>query len=121
MRSITGVSRVGYVDTRLFIDGAWQDAADGRTLAVHNPATGEEIGRVAHASRADLDRALDAAQRGFEIWRDFTPAARSKIMRKAAELMRERAGDIAALLTQEQGKPIVEAPRAARSCGKPRN
>src|SRR6185295_14671987 len=60
MRSITGVSRVGYVDTRLFIGGAWQDAADGRTLAVHNPATGEEIGRVAHASRADLDRALDA-------------------------------------------------------------
>ena len=100
---------MGYVDTRLFIGGAWQDAADGRTLAVHNPATGEEIGRVAHASRADLDRALDAAQRGFEIWRDFTPAARSKIMRKAAELMRERAGDIAALLTQEQGKPIAEA------------
>ena len=100
---------MGYVDTQLFIAGAWQDSVDGRTLAVHNPATGEEIGRVAHAGRADLDRALDAAQRGFETWRDFTPAARSRIMRKAAGLMRERAADIATLLTQEQGKPIAEA------------
>ncbi|AXB79280.1 NAD-dependent succinate-semialdehyde dehydrogenase [Novosphingobium sp. P6W] len=100
---------MAYLDTQLFINGDWQNAADGRTLAVQNPATGQEIGRVAHASKADLDRALDAAQRGFEIWRDYTPAARSKIMRQAAALMRERAGDIALLLTQEQGKPLAEA------------
>ncbi len=98
-----------YPDTQLFINGTWQDAADGRTLGVENPATGQEIGRVAHAGKADLDRALEAAQRGFETWRDHTPAARSKIMRKAAPLMRERAEDIAQLLTQEQGKPLVEA------------
>lgn len=100
---------MAYLDTRLFINGEWRDAADGRTLAVRNPATGEEIGRVAHAGKADLDRALEAAQCGFEIWRDYTPAARSKIMRKAAGLMRERAADIAQLLTQEQGKPLIEA------------
>ncbi|MET0365963.1 MAG: NAD-dependent succinate-semialdehyde dehydrogenase [Sphingobium sp.] len=100
---------MAYLDTQLFINGTWQDAADGRSLPVHNPATGEEIGRVAHAGRADLDRALEAAQRGFEIWRDFTPAARSKILRKAANLMRERADDIAHLLTLEQGKPLAEA------------
>jgi len=100
---------MAYLDTQLFINGDWQNAADGRTLAVQNPATGQEIGRVAHASKADLDRALDAVQRGFEIWRDYTPAARSKIMRQAAALMRERAGDIALLLTQEQGKPLAEA------------
>lgn len=100
---------MAYLDTQLFIDGRWQDAADGRTLPVQNPATGQEIGRVAHAGIADLDRALAAAQRGFEVWRDYTPAQRSRIMRKAAELMRERAGDVAALLTQEQGKPLVEA------------
>ncbi|KMS51172.1 aldehyde dehydrogenase [Novosphingobium barchaimii LL02] len=100
---------MAYLDTQLFINGDWQNAADGRTLAVQNPATGQEIGRVAHAGKADLDRALDAAQRGFEIWRDYTPAARSKIMRQAAALMRERAGDIALLLTQEQGKPLAEA------------
>ncbi|ATE61327.1 NAD-dependent succinate-semialdehyde dehydrogenase [Thauera sinica] len=98
-----------YPNTQLLIDGQWQDAADGRTLAVHNPATGAEIGRVAHASVADLDRALAAAQKGFETWRDVPALERQRIMRRAAGLMRERADAIAALLTQEQGKPLVEA------------
>jgi succinate-semialdehyde dehydrogenase / glutarate-semialdehyde dehydrogenase len=100
---------MGYVDTQLFINGQWQQPVEGRTLPVVNPATGQEIGRVAHAGRADLDGALAAAQQGFELWRDLVPAERSKIMRRAAALMRERAGDIATLLTQEQGKPLVEA------------
>ncbi|MDR2852937.1 MAG: NAD-dependent succinate-semialdehyde dehydrogenase [Burkholderiaceae bacterium] len=98
-----------YPNTQLFIDGRWQDAVDGRTLPVVNPATGQEIGRVAHAGRADLDLALAAAQKGFETWREMNAAARSKIMHRAAALMRERAADIAALLTQEQGKPLAEA------------
>jgi succinate-semialdehyde dehydrogenase/glutarate-semialdehyde dehydrogenase len=100
---------MGYIDTQLFINGQWQQPVEGRTLPVVNPATGKEIGRVAHAGRPDLDRALEAAQKGFEVWRDMVPAERSKIMRKAAALMRERAGDIAPLLTQEQGKPLAEA------------
>jgi succinate-semialdehyde dehydrogenase/glutarate-semialdehyde dehydrogenase len=100
---------MSYKDTQLFIDGQWQDAADGSTLAVVNPATGQEIGRVAHAGRTDLDRALAAAQKGFETWRDMVPAERSKIMRKAAGFMRERATEIGRLLTQEQGKPLAEA------------
>ncbi|HZY17923.1 MAG TPA: NAD-dependent succinate-semialdehyde dehydrogenase [Ramlibacter sp.] len=98
-----------YPNTQLFINGQWQDAADGRTLAVFNPATGKEIGRVAHAGKADLDKALEAAQKGFETWRDMAPAERSKVMRKAAGFMRERAEAIGRLLTQEQGKPLVEA------------
>ncbi|MBS0545826.1 MAG: NAD-dependent succinate-semialdehyde dehydrogenase [Proteobacteria bacterium] len=98
-----------YPNTQLLIDGQWQDAADGRTLPVHNPATGTEIGRVAHAGIADLDRALAAAQKGFETWRDVPALERQKILRRAAGLMRERADTIAALLTQEQGKPLVEA------------
>jgi succinate-semialdehyde dehydrogenase/glutarate-semialdehyde dehydrogenase len=98
-----------YPNVQLYIDGQWRDAADGRTLAVFNPATGKEIGRVAHAGRADLDSALAAAQKGFETWRDMTPAERSKIMRKAAGFMRQRADDIGRLVTQEQGKPLVEA------------
>jgi succinate-semialdehyde dehydrogenase/glutarate-semialdehyde dehydrogenase len=100
---------MGYIDTQLFIDGKWQPPAEGRTLPVVNPASGKEIGRVAHAGRPDLDRALEAARRGFEVWRDTVPAERSKIMRKAAALVRERAGEIAPLLTQEQGKPLAEA------------
>ena len=98
-----------YLDTRLFIAGVWRDASDGQTLGVRNPATGDQIGRVSRASRADLDRALQAAQKGFEVWRDFTPAARSKIMRAAASLLRTRAAQVAELLTEEQGKPLAEA------------
>jgi len=108
---------MAYLDTQLFINGVWRNSADGRSLAVHNPATGQQIGRVAHAGRTDLDHALEAAQRGFEVWRDFTPAARSKIMRKAAELMRERAAEIARLLTLEQGKPLAEAKGEAMAAG----
>jgi len=100
---------MGYIDTQLFIDGKWQQPAEGKTLPVVNPATGKEIGRVAHAGRPDLDRALEAAKKGFEVWRDMVPAERGKIMRKAAALVRERAGEIAPLLTQEQGKPLAEA------------
>ena len=98
-----------YANTQLLIDGQWCDAADGKTLAVMNPATGLEIGRVAHASRTDLDRALAATQKGFATWRDTPAVERSKIMRQAATLLRERAGRIAELMTQEQGKPLAEA------------
>jgi succinate-semialdehyde dehydrogenase/glutarate-semialdehyde dehydrogenase len=100
---------MNYPNTQLLIDGQWRDAAGGKTLAVVNPATGKEIGRVAHASIADLDQALAAAQRGFETWRDTPAVERSAVMRRAAALMRERAGDIARLMTQEQGKPLAEA------------
>src|SRR3954452_18527103 len=100
---------MAYVDTQLFINGQWQEPAEGKTLPVVNPATGKEIGRVAHAGRPDLERAVAAGQRGFEVWRDILASRRSKIMRKAAALFRERAGEIAPLLTQEQGKPLAEA------------
>lgn len=98
-----------YPQVRLFIDGAWGDAADGRTLDVHNPATGEVIGQVACASRTDLDRALAAAERGYKVWRKVSAYDRSKVLREAARLMRERAKAIAGLLSLEQGKPFAEA------------
>ncbi|MGB3275965.1 MAG: NAD-dependent succinate-semialdehyde dehydrogenase [Castellaniella sp.] len=106
---MTTLSAVAYPDTRLLIDNQWVDAADGRTLDVLNPATGKAIGRVAHAGIPDLDRALAAAQRGFEVWRNTSAHDRAAIMRRAAGLLRERAEDIARLLTQEQGKPLAEA------------
>lgn len=98
-----------YPNTQLFIDGQWCDAQSGRTMPVFNPATGTEIGRLAHAGTPDLERAVVAAQKGFEVWRDVPAHERSAIMRKAAALMRERSDSIAALLTQEQGKPLAEA------------
>ena len=105
----TASQNPGYTNTQLLIDGQWCDAADGRTLAVVNPAHGKEIGRVAHAGRADLDRGLAAAQKGFDVWRAVPAVERGKIMRQAAQLLRERNADIAALMTQEQGKPLIEA------------
>jgi succinate-semialdehyde dehydrogenase/glutarate-semialdehyde dehydrogenase len=98
-----------YPDTRLFIDGAWTAGSTGRDEAVLNPATGTAIGRVAHASTADLDRALAAADRAFRSWRRVPAFDRAKLMRRAAGLMRERAAAIAPILTLEQGKPLAEA------------
>jgi succinate-semialdehyde dehydrogenase/glutarate-semialdehyde dehydrogenase len=103
------MSAPAYPSTQLFIDGQWCDAADGRSLAVVNPANGQEIGRVAHAGIADLDRALAAADKGFETWRVMSAYDRSKIMRAAAALMRERVEAIATMMSQEQGKPLAES------------
>lgn len=100
---------MSYIDTKLFIDGQWCDSSDGKTLAVVNPASGKEIGRVAHATIADLDRALASSLKGFEIWRKVSAVERGKIMRQAAQLLRERATQIGTLMTLEQGKPLVES------------
>jgi succinate-semialdehyde dehydrogenase / glutarate-semialdehyde dehydrogenase len=98
-----------YSDVLLFIDGHWTKAAGGRTIPVVNPATGEPIGTVAHADRSDLDRALEAADKGFRTWRKISAFDRSKVMRKAANLLRERVEAIAPLLTLEQGKPLGDS------------
>ncbi|MGA2552395.1 MAG: NAD-dependent succinate-semialdehyde dehydrogenase [Burkholderiaceae bacterium] len=98
-----------YPHTRLLIDNQWVDAESKKTLDVLNPATGEPIGKVACAGIADLDRALAAAQRGFDAWRKVSAHERAATMRRAASLVRERADAIARLLTQEQGKPLIEA------------
>ena len=80
-----------YPNTLLYIDGKWCPAASGRTLAVVNPANHQEIGTVAYAEKADLDRALEAAEKGFKAWRKVSAFERCKIMRKAADIFRERA------------------------------
>ena len=98
-----------YPDTSLFIGNAWGPSASGRTIPVINPATGEEVGKVAHAGSADLDRALEAAATGFLVWKKMSTFERYKILRKAADLVRARADDIARVMTIEQGKPLAEA------------
>ncbi len=98
-----------YPDVLLCINGTWTKAADGRSIPVVNPATEEVIGSVAHAGRADLDAALDAAAKGFAVWRKVSAYERSKVMRRAADLLRERAEKVALLMTQEQGKPLAQA------------
>jgi len=98
-----------YPNVTLLIDGQWRAAASNRTIPVVNPANGEHIGTVAHADISDLDHALEAAQKGFKLWRKVSAFERSKVMRKAADLLRARADMVATLMTMEQGKPLVEA------------
>jgi succinate-semialdehyde dehydrogenase / glutarate-semialdehyde dehydrogenase len=104
-----GMNAPHYPDTQLLIANAWTPGAARRTLPVVNPATGAVIGTVAHAEQADLDRALDSASAGFAAWKRVSVYERSKILRKAADLLRERSETIATLLTLEQGKTLAEA------------
>lgn len=94
---------------QLHIDGEWIDVGDRDVHQVVNPATGETISDLPKATKADLDRALDAAGRAFPVWRDTPVADRAAILHKAADLMRERAPEIGRLMTAEQGKPVGQA------------
>ena len=104
-----------YPNLELYIDGQWLNG-DGRAgEAVINPATEKPLARLPHAGTADLDRALDAAKKGFAVWRATSPYERAKIMRKAADLMRERHDAISKTLVQEQGKAYPEARAEVRT------
>jgi succinate-semialdehyde dehydrogenase/glutarate-semialdehyde dehydrogenase len=98
-----------YSNVLLHINGEWRGARSGKTLPVRNPATEETIGTVAHAEKADLDEAIEAAVKGFKVWRAVSAYDRAKVMRKAGDLLRERADIIAPLMVQEQGKTLIEA------------
>jgi len=93
----------------LLIDGVWRPASDGRSEKVYNPANGQVIGAYAHASRQDLEAAATSVEKGFIAWRHISAFERYKLMRKAAELLRQRAETIATLMTLEQGKVVAEA------------
>jgi succinate-semialdehyde dehydrogenase/glutarate-semialdehyde dehydrogenase len=98
-----------YPDLQLYIDGEWLNGAGRKGEDVLNPATGKVLASLPHAGKADLDRALDAAEKGLAIWRATTAYDRSKVMHKAADLLRERTEQVAKVMTQEQGKPFPEA------------
>ena len=98
-----------YTDLQLHIDGEWLNGSSRKTEEVINPATGKALANLPHATKADLDRALDAAEKGLAVWRAMTPYDRAKIMRKTADLIRERAEKIATVMTMEQGKVFAEA------------
>ena len=98
-----------YPPLALYIDGEWTTGTGKRSQDVLNPATEEVLAKLPHASTADLDRALAAARKGFEVWKLTPPAARVEMIRAATQLMRERVDAIATILTLEQGKPLAEA------------
>jgi succinate-semialdehyde dehydrogenase / glutarate-semialdehyde dehydrogenase len=96
----------GYPELMLFIAGEWRQA-EGQPVI--NPADESILGIVPHASRSDLDDALDAAVRGFKVWSRTSPAKRAEIILEAVRLMRERVEEMAVAMTLEQGKPIAQS------------
>ncbi|HWT98629.1 MAG TPA: NAD-dependent succinate-semialdehyde dehydrogenase [Terriglobales bacterium] len=98
-----------YTDLALYIDGKWLNGEGRKGEDVINPATGKALGHLPHASTADLDAAIAAAEKGLAVWKSTSAYDRSKIMRKAADLLRERYDHVSKVQTQEQGKVYVES------------
>src|SRR5262249_39434220 len=98
-----------HLRSQMFINGAWCDAESGKTLGVINPADESVLAEVAYGTRADGKRAVAAAARAFPEWSVASAYDRAKVLKKTAELLRERADQVARTLTQEQGKPLTEA------------
>ena len=99
----------GLFKTEAFIAGKWAAAADGRTIAVTDPADGSTVGSVAALSAAESSKALDAAHAAWPGWARLLPQARSALLRRWFELIEASADDLARLMTLEQGKPLSEA------------
>ncbi len=98
-----------YETLELLIDGEWTEGTSDIREDVINPATGEVLGVLPHASTADLDRALAAAERGFKAWSSQSAYARQQVMEKAAQIMEARKAAIAETCTKEMGKPLNES------------
>ncbi|MBR0967075.1 NAD-dependent succinate-semialdehyde dehydrogenase [Bradyrhizobium diazoefficiens] len=95
-----------YPDIELYVDGGWRRASG---TPIINPADESVLGTVPHASQSDLDDALDAATRGFLVWRKTAPNARAQIILRAAALIRTRIDEMATAMVLEQGKPLDQA------------
>ena len=98
-----------YHDLNLYIDGEWRAASDKGTRPVTDPATEDMLATIASATPGDIDDALAAASAGFQVWRKTGTWERAAKIRRAADIIRERTEDIAALMSLETGKPLAEA------------
>src|SRR4030095_3925355 len=95
---------------QLFIDGQWVDSESGKTFKTPNPATGETLAEVAEADNADIDKAVAAARKAYEgKWSKMSARDRGRLMYKLAQLIEEHSGELAALETADNGKPIKES------------
>lgn len=93
----------------MLIDGAWIQADSGETIEIHNPATGALIARVPNGGAAETKRAIAAAERAMQAWRNALPGERARVLRRLYELMLEHIDDLATIMTSEQGKPLSES------------
>jgi succinate-semialdehyde dehydrogenase / glutarate-semialdehyde dehydrogenase len=110
------MSHPAYPPIGLFIDGRWEVDHEG-SFEVRNPSDESVLARVPAADAATLDRALAAAQKGFEVWRDTAPEERARLLTRAVALVRERLETLAQIITLELGKPIADSRfEVARTC-----
>ncbi len=105
-----------YQKLSLYINGEFLSGDGRKTQEVFNPATQEVIGTLPHATEADLDMALQSAEKAFATWKKSSPMDRSAILRKVGQLTRDRAKDIARNMTMDQGKPLAESMGELISC-----
>ena len=105
-----------YEDLALYINGEFIKGGDRREQDIINPANMQVLGKLPHATRADLDLALSSAEKAFASWRKSSPMERSKILRRVAELARERADSIGRNITLDMGKPLAEAVGEVIAC-----
>jgi len=106
---ITERELLAKVPTRLFIGGEWVESTSGRSIDVHDPATDAVLATIADASPADGAAALDAAVAAQDSWAATAPRVRGELLRRAFDLLQERADEFALLMTLEMGKPVAEA------------
>ncbi len=92
-----------------FVGGEWVDGAEGGTMEVVNPATGETIAEVPRGTQADVDRAVEAAKKAWPEWRESTPAERAELLLKLADLVEEHGDELAELESSNVGKPLGAA------------
>lgn len=100
---------ISALGTGIHVDGAWRDAASSATFDVVNPATGEAIATIADGGASDAAAAIEAAGRAQPSWAAVPARERAEILRRAYELIVERADELALLMTTEMGKPLAEA------------
>ena len=105
-----------YEKLALYINGQFVEANGRETMPVVNPATQEVLGQLPMATQADLDLALESSAKAFESWKKSSPMQRSEILRKVAQLSRERAQEIGRNITQDMGKPLAEAVGEVVAC-----
>ena len=95
--------------SQCWIDGGWIGAADGETIPVHNPATGELVGQVPRLGADETRQAIAAAERALGPWRDRTADERARLLRRWVDLVMAHQEELALIMTLEQGKPLAEA------------
>jgi succinate-semialdehyde dehydrogenase / glutarate-semialdehyde dehydrogenase len=106
---ITEAELLAKVPTQLFVGGEWVDSTSGRAIEVVDPSTGKVLLSIADASVADAAKAMDAAADTQASWAATAPRVRGEILRRAFDLLQERADEFALLMTLEMGKPLAEA------------